>query len=271
MRSSTTLFACVLMFISSSVTAQTNREVISTPNAHHSITRGNNIAQVDDEKKPFTGKFIEMDGNEKRSEHTYVNGKLHGPFKIWKKNYGEPSFVAEEGNYNNDELHGPYVERWEADRLKKECAYVNGKLDGKWISYSNYNKNVPEVIQFWKLGKRDSTHTWYYENGQPKNIERYKNGKEHGMSAEYDEKGKATLEINYVNGSKHGRATRYYSNGQPSQISNYVNGKLDGDEVVYFENGKVKELRHYKMDSKVGKWIWYNEDGSVQEETSYQQ
>jgi len=262
--------ATLLLLFSYSLTAQTVREVISTPTATHRISRTKDIAMADDETKPFTGKFIVLnEDKEKTEESNYVNGKLEGKFMEWRKNFRDTPYVSIEAFYKNDKLHGHYIERSSPGMKRKECDYVNGELDGQWISYSGHKEDEVDVIRFYKSGKFDSTSTWFYEGGKPQRIERYKNGKEEGLFQEFYADGTVKRVINYVNGLKHGQ-DKYYEKGQLLQVANYVNGKKDGDEVLYYENGKVKEKRSFKMDSKVGKWTWYNEDGSVKEETTYQ-
>lgn len=287
----------LLLLFSTSLSAQTVREVISTPNAKHTLYKRIGLSTVDNDPKPFTGRFIVQNAQkEPMSEYnfvngkqegpykewnikednvrflwidaTYKNGKLNGPYHKWDKYYKDSPYIAVEAFYKNGILSGHYIERGSPSFIKKECDYVNGELDGKWIIYGN-NKKI-EILQFWKLGKRDSTHTWYYEDGTPQRIERYnKSGLEHGLFQEFYPDGKVKTEINYVNDSKHGQEKEYYENGQLEMVTNYVNGKKNGEELLYYENGKVSERRRFKMEEKFGKWTWYKEDGSISEETTY--
>lgn len=314
--------AGILLLFSSPIVAQPVREVINTPNAQHDIYRINNIARVDEERKPFTGKFIGLNSNgEKMSEHNYVNGKLEGkaiqcrttykhpvPFVEYESYYKNDKlhgkylqydikdeiYVKIEANYKNGILHGHYIERLSPSLKSKECDYVNGELDGKYISYSDLVSTGIDCIQYYKLGRRDSISIWYQPNGKPERIEHYnKKGEDHGLYQEFYENGTIETEINYVNNSKHGQWKEYYENGKLAQLTNYandhkhgqekvyyingaikrltnfVNDKENGEETLYYETGKIKEKKYYKMGSKAGKWTWYDEDGNIKEETEY--
>jgi antitoxin component YwqK of YwqJK toxin-antitoxin module len=315
--------AGALLLISSRIVAQAVREVVNTPNAEHAIYRYNNIARVDEESKPFTGKFIDKNSKgEKMSEHNYVNGKLEGkgikfrityyhpaPFveeEAYYKNdklhgkylkydiMGDEVYVSIEANYKNGILHGHYIERLTPYFKSKECYYVNGELDGKWISYSTQVSTGIDCIQYYKLGQRDSISIWFHPNGKPERIEHYnKKGEDHGLRQEFYEDGTIKSEINYVNDSKHGQWKEYYENGKLARLTNYANGRKhgqekvyyingalkrltnfvndeeNGEETLYYETGKIKEKKHFKMGTKTGKWTWHDEDGNIKEETEY--
>jgi len=316
--------AGILLFLSSPLLAQTPRQVISTPNAEHTINRYNNIVRIDEESKPFTGTYIVLNKRkQKMLEHHYVNGllegrvieshikdydtvpfveidafykngKLHGKYLKYDKS-GDEVYVNIEANYKNGILHGHYIESTSPNSKSKECDYVNGELDGKWISYNNWVAGTGiDCIQYYKLGRRDSISIWFNPNGTPKTIIRYnKKGEDHGLRQEFYEDGIRKTEIDYVNDSKHGlwkeynesgklitstsyvldhkqgQEKEYTDEGQLIRLTNYIRDEKNGEEILYFNSGKVKEKKSYKMGSKAGKWIWYNEDGSIKEETEY--
>jgi antitoxin component YwqK of YwqJK toxin-antitoxin module len=315
--------AGALLLLSSPLLAQTVRQVISTPNAEHTINKYNNIVRIDEESKPFTGKYIVLNAKkEKMLEHNYVNGilegraiesyikdydtvpyfevdafykngKLHGKYLKYDK-MNDIVYVTIEANYKNGILHGHYTESLTPYGKTKECDYVNGELDGKWISYSKLVSTGIDCIQYYKSGYRDSICIWFLPNGKPKTIMHYnKKGDEHGLRQEFYKDGTIQSEIDYVNNSKHGQWKEYYKNGKLQRLINYVNGRKqgqekeyyedgqlarltnfirdqkNGEETLYFKSGKVKEKKFFKMDSKAGKWTWYNEDGSIKEETEY--
>jgi antitoxin component YwqK of YwqJK toxin-antitoxin module len=315
--------AGAFLLLSSPLLAQTVRQVISTPNAEHTINSYNNIVRIDEESKPFTGKYIVLNARkQKMLEHNYVNGKLEGRvieskikdydtvpyveidafYKNGKLNgkyleyekSGAITYVKIEANYKNGILHGHYIESVAPNSKDKECDYVNGELDGKWISYSSFVSTGIGCIQYYKLGRRDSISIWYSPNGKPKTIIRYnKKGEDHGLRQEFYEDGTIKTEIDYVNDSKHGQWKEYYENGKLARLTNYANGRKhgqekvyyingalkrltnfvndeeNGEETLYYETGKIKEKKHFKMGTKTGKWTWHDEDGNIKEETEY--
>jgi uncharacterized protein len=265
----TTLTLLLISLSLTSLFGQQTREVINTSTKQHSIYKVNGVAFVDDETKPFTGQFIELrqDG-QKKSQYNYINGKLEGEFFEWSSKDGV-LYVSKHGTYKNDKLNGDFFEMWRINHKKQECTYKNGELDGKLITYEGFQVEEPKFIGFFKMGKKDSTQTWFFEGGKPSTIERWKNGQQNGLQVSYYSSGQIQSETNYVANKKSGTAKSYFENGQISHIAKYINDLLDGEELFYFENGKIKERRNYKLGKKFGKFEWYNEDGSIKEETEY--
>lgn len=290
--------AGIFLIFSSPIVAQTVREVINTPNAQHAIYRHNNIARVDEESKPFTGKFIDLNSKgEKMSEHNYINGKLEGKAIQCRTTYNHPVpfveyetfykndklhgkylryditdeiYVRIEANYKNGILHGHYIERLSPNLKSKEGDYVNGEQDGKWISYSNEVSTGIESIQYFKLGRRDSISVWFFPNAKPRIIEHYNKREQlHGLYQEFYEDGSKKLEIDYVNNYKHGQEKEYYENGKMSQLTNYVNGHKHGQEKVYYLTGRLIHLTNFVNDKKNGEETLYYETGKIKEKKHY--
>lgn len=245
------------------------REVINTTTNKHSIYKANGLALVDDEAKPFTGKFIELrqDG-QKKSQYNYIDGRLEGEFFEWSSSDGV-LYVSKHGTYKNNKLNGDYFEMWRINHKKRECTYKNGELDGKLVTYEGFQVEEPNYIGFFKLGKKDGTQTWYFKGGKTSTIERWKNGQRQGPQISYYPSGQIQSEINYISNKKSGVSKSYFEDGQLNHVANYTNDLLDGEELFYFENGKIKERRNYKLGKKSGKFIWYNEDGTIKEETEF--
>ncbi|MBC6400882.1 MAG: toxin-antitoxin system YwqK family antitoxin [Ekhidna sp.] len=252
------------------------RTVIKTPRNGHSIYKfkGANdkvgLYYIDDEKTPFTGKFIEKGWDrEKKSERNYTNGVLEGDYIEWTKR-GDSEYIKTKGTYKNGKLFGNYTEWWRANHKKKECFYdSNGEFHGKMIHYEGFSVEEPPSIQFYNHGKRDSTWTWFYSGGKIKSVQNYKNGKDHGDSIEYYKNGNKKEEIKYVDDKKVDTQKRWYEDGQLKYTCEYQAGKRNGKEIYYYKNGQIEKEGEYMNGDKKGHFVWYKSDGTIEEETTY--
>lgn len=253
------------------------RTVIKTPRNGHSIYghKGPNdkisLAYLDDEKTPFTGKFIEKGwDDELLSERNYVKGLLNGDFIEWTKR-GETEYIKTKGTYKDDKLFGQYTEWWRPNHKKKECFYdAKGEFHGKMVHYEGFSVEEPTAVQFYKHGVRDSTWTWFYNGGKIKSVENYKNGKEHGAKLEYYENGNKKYEAKYLNDKKVGLLSEWYGNGQLRYTCEYTNNQKNGKEIYYYQDGKIEKEGVFVNGSKKGRFVWYKEDGTISEETTFQ-
>jgi antitoxin component YwqK of YwqJK toxin-antitoxin module len=252
------------------------RTVIKTPRNGHSIyqvKRANDkiaLYYVDDEKQPFTGKFLEMgwDG-EKEREQNYVNGILEGHYIKWSGKLGV-EYIEENGTYKNGKLFGDYTTWWRANQRKSECCYdSNGELHGITISYAGFGVEEPSSIAHYNHGKQDSTWTWFYSGGKIKSIMNFNKGKEHGDKIDYYENGNKKEELIYENGEKEGVHSKWYEDGKLSYTCEYKQGKKNGKEVFYYKNGQIKNEGEFINGDKKGHFVWYNSDGTIKEETNY--
>jgi antitoxin component YwqK of YwqJK toxin-antitoxin module len=269
------LYIPCLLLISINCKAQLKLDtIIKTPvNGHkiYSLKNSNEKSEkyfVDDQKKPFSGVFIEKgwDG-ELISSSTFRNGLMNGEFKEWKR-IDKIEFISKLSKYKNNLLSGEYIE-WGGPNYKiRECFYDNlGELHGFDIIFE---KNKPKVTRFYTHGKADSTWTWINSDGITTRIENHKNGHLHGMFIDFYENGKKKSEVNYLVGNKCGLQTEWDDQGNIYHTCNYSkNGEKHGKEIYYYANGKIKNEGVYENGNKFGKFIWYDELGNIKEETIF--
>jgi antitoxin component YwqK of YwqJK toxin-antitoxin module len=225
---------------------------------------------IDDEKKPFTGKFIEKGWNgELISEQNFVDGILEGDY-IEYDTRGDETYISVQGKYKNGTKIGEHISWWRPNHKKRVSFYdENGELHGEMIIYEGYSVEEPSTIQNYNHGKKDGISKWFYRGGQLKSSEIYKNGKQDGLESEFYENGNKRIEVNYVNDKKDGLYTQWYENGQVRLTVEYKSGKKNGAEIYYFENGKKEKEGEYLDNSKKGRFVWYKKDGTIAEETTY--
>lgn len=147
--------------------------------------------------------------------------------------------IAEQGNYKKDSKDGIW-----------KTFYKDGKLKfiGKFVS------NNPQL--------KDSTHTYYYPNGQIEKIEHYQ-----------------IVESKHVKGvlSNYniGSWKTYYKNGNLKEITNYPEVSTEKNDLprkhfVYFENGKLKLEESILKDGRLtGVYKTYFENGVLASEINY--
>lgn len=252
------------------------RTVIKTPRNEHEIYRYKGpkdkvlLSYLDNEKVPFTGKFIEKaEEGELISERNYVKGLLNGEFIDWTGR--ETRYIKIKGTYKNNKLFGEYTEWWRPDDKKKECFYdENGELHGKMIIHDGLSVKEISEIQFYNHGAKDGTWTRFFSDGKINHTRNYKNGKENGENLEYYENGNKRYQENYVSGKRTGLLSEWYENGQLKYTCEYSNGKKNGKEIFFYPNGKIEKEGMFVNENKKGHFIWYKQDGTISEETTFQ-
>lgn len=255
------------------------RVVIKTPrNGHHKYGfNGPNdkrsLTYVDDEKQPFTGKFIEYNWDKiKVRESNYVNGILEGDYIEWDSQDIPPyiTYIKLKCFYKNEKYFGEYTKWWDEKNKDFTCNYdEKGEIHGVYISFGRHNKDSIRSLQYYIHGKRDSIYCVRNDQGQVIKIENYKNGIKQGKWSSYYDNGILKKEETYVNDMLHGAKTEWYDNGQIKYSCIYNQEKLNGKEIFYYSNGKTEKEGEFQNGIKKGKFIWYNKDGSIQEETTF--
>jgi len=86
------------------------------------------VVYVVGEEKPYTGKAV-FEGEQKRREIAYKNGKLDGLASRWYSDGQKKS----ETNYKDGQYSGPYRTWYRDGQQEKEGSYKAGKEDGQWV------------------------------------------------------------------------------------------------------------------------------------------
>ena len=97
------------------------------------------------------------------------------------KEYHDDILLREENYDEQGNKHGRYY--MDSGKRILECEYLNGKLNGKYKSFSYYNKETVECIYI--DGMIHGTYYLYVKEGLYKTLE-YINGKLHGIEKTYD-------------------------------------------------------------------------------------
>ena len=151
------------------------------------------------------------------------------------KPINDETLIEEDGLYYHSETKELYSGQAYKNRLggkvQFECAYKDGKKNGKW--------------------------TEYYKNGQIKKEGNYKDGKGDGKWTFYDEEGSLIGEGIYQNGLKwSGFFIDYYENGQIKEHGIYKDGEKEGKWTYYNEDGSIKNILDYVEEDDDIVEIW---------------
>jgi antitoxin component YwqK of YwqJK toxin-antitoxin module len=128
---------------------------------------------------------------------------------------------------------------FENGNTKYEGVIVNGKPDGKWISYSETGNKLSEV--FYKQGSAEGAASFFYDTKTEK--------------LKINVFFKEDLIIDQYKG--------YYENGKLKAQLEYKDGKPNGSASFYYTSGILKAVGEYKDGIKIGKWKYYTETGQV--------
>lgn len=135
--------------------------------------------------------------------------------------------------------------------------YQEGELHGRHLEF--YPNGQIKVVQFFKLGEKDSTYTSYHSNGQVFKQLRYKDGVfiEDNPSYEYHPNGKISGTGNLIQNLKDGPWKYFYDNGaleSEGKYGTYIYPHEHGDMfyqhkqglwTYWYPNGKIKATGTY--------------------------
>lgn len=181
---------------------------------------------------------------------------------------------------------GPHKTYYDSGELKSEGDYLNGKRNGKWLSYHKNGRISKEyeydkgkyvntsVKSFYDDGTLKNEYVkeedyfvsvGYYESGNLK----YKRKYEGGFYRFYRENGLLKIEANYVKYDLYGIWKLYYENGNVAWQVSYLNGYRNGAYKQFYENGQLQVEGVIIKDKKKGEEKRYTKDGHLEWEGNY--
>jgi antitoxin component YwqK of YwqJK toxin-antitoxin module len=199
-----------------------------------------------------------------------------------------PTSASAKPGRQNREVYPPpgYTGLWTAwyagGRKRCECAYIDGKPDGKWTYWYDSGLKTTEID--YAKGKIHGKHTiWHpngkkasegeyvddrirgswtywdeqgklrdgavvesYDNGRKKSEEHYRQGKREGTFAYWDQQGRKHREEEYRSGKLHGASKTWYPNGQMQSLFEWKDGKKHGKQASWYPNGWKEDEREFE-------------------------
>lgn len=225
-----------------------------------------------DGKKEGVWREFYNNGNIKE-EKSYLNGKLHGFFKI----YNEEGKLLDAIKYENGEVNlksndiETDIEIKEEYDKNENLVYQgsyrkdipigihryfnnNGKVT-KSIIYDIYGNLIAEGIVLIN-GIEEGDWIYYYDSGKKRAVGKYSNGNKHGKWAYYYQNGRIQQTGSYANGKLRGMWQWYYETGEILKEEFYIYGKLEGEAIEFTEYGNIISKGNYVEGLKEGEWIY---------------
>lgn len=131
--------------------------------------------------------------------------------------------------------------------------YVNGKLDGAKIWYSEYG-NIGLKERYKNGVKNGVQETYFRSTGTIKSKVPYVNGRISGLVQWFDKNGNVIYKEEFNNGT--GNWKSFWDNGQVKDTGRMLNGNKTGEWNSYMMNGDLEKKTTYKNNSPVGQH-WY--------------
>jgi antitoxin component YwqK of YwqJK toxin-antitoxin module len=188
---------------------------------------------------------------------------------VWRKYYKNDT-LASEMFYKNGRHYGTFRTFSENGKLQTEVKYRPGYMeigDGKIF----YEDGTVKAKGKYVNKQKDSTWSYYDEQGKLSSTEFFVKGNKEGISKVYFPDGKIAEESIFKNGKKNGPSKQYYPDGTPKVISSMKNGEYEGIVTINYPSGKVREQGRYVNGLREGKWIVNKTDGTLDHEENYKQ
>jgi antitoxin component YwqK of YwqJK toxin-antitoxin module len=209
----------------------------------------------------------------------------------------EPSEEKIKDGPSEEEIKdGPFEEFYPNERLKLRGFYLNGKRDGDWEFFDEYEggdllvtgkykDGIKEGI--WKEYHRsdkglhfqesymdgkilDGSWESYHYNGKIKSKGYYYKGKKHGLWESFDENGTLKISGSFKNGSRDGVFNQYYPHGSLRiKCVFYTPVHVDYESFHSTSKNVISTKGNIRNGKKDGIWKEYDKNGVLINETLF--
>lgn len=150
--------------------------------------------------------------------------------------------MTQDGEVN----HGKYTRFYESGFVQSEGNYEDGQREGLWIDY--HPNNEQEAVGDYSEGKRTGIWTLYHINGQRAVEGRYEDDKRIGVwESWYPNEAPECIE-ELVDGQRHGVSRHFDKTGHLVRETNWLQGKRHGVETVFHPDGTVTRRTYAQGD-----------------------
>ncbi|MGY6558028.1 MAG: toxin-antitoxin system YwqK family antitoxin [Nitritalea sp.] len=211
---------------------------------------------------------------QKAVEANYRNGVLNGPFAA----FDQSGALIEQKIYEDSVLVGPYKSFFgrenvpsfvDPGQVKEEGQYVNGKKDGRWMTYFYFGQLG--MVQTFKEGVQEGPYMEYHPDGFLVAEVMYKGGEPHGPFKRFSFANVIEEEGEYNMGRKVGDWVTYFPGTKrvASETSYDARGNRSGTWTYYYENRRVARVERYENDIPVGTWEEFYPDRTLSKRKTY--
>lgn len=206
-----------------------------------------NINQFDDNGKRHGKWEKKFEGTNKfRYQGQFNHGKEVGVFKFYHKEAkGTHPSCIKEFRIDSDTVDVKY---YSSKGIFLSEGKTKGKLRvGKWKSYER-NSGVLVDEENYVNGKLEGKKISYYNDGKVLQTQEFKNDQLHGKKIMYAPNGSVSSEYNFVNGISHGKFVEYDKKGKLKKTGKYDMNKPRG-VWKYYTDGKVTKSVDYTLSN----------------------
>ncbi|WP_136064945.1 toxin-antitoxin system YwqK family antitoxin [Modicisalibacter radicis] len=152
--------------------------------------------------------------------------------------YDRQGRIARTVEYDHSQRNGKMREYTEDGEVYRVTDYVDGKIDGKRVSFRN---GIIDGVEHYRDGRMEGAAEYYYLGDKG--------------DADHD-KPPLRLRIHYENGCRDGWARNWTRQGQMKSETHYADGKKDGVERFFYidDDGDrhLASIVHYRAGKLVG-------------------
>lgn len=172
----------------------------------------------------------------------------HGPFKEWWPGSVPPK-LKREGAFDQGKLTGKWTTWHESGRPQREVTYVADVLQGKHVEhYDNATSTVKESGEY-RDGLRIGVWHLFHDGGtKERDLEHMPNGEQRWTV--FAPNGAKVMSGIFVDGTKHGLFTEFYPNGAKASEGMWKSSKKDG-KWIYWDAGGTEIATEEYVAGKV--------------------
>ncbi|PCJ54610.1 MAG: hypothetical protein COA79_21750 [Planctomycetota bacterium] len=183
--------------------------------------------------KKFTGiKVKKYSNGNRRYEHSFANGFLHGKVESWGKN-GEKLQV---GFYNHGKVEGRFENWFLNGNLDTVTNYLYDKQNGKQEDW--YKNKIKKYEIYLIKGRAEGKQEGWFENGNKKYIEHWINGRLNG-----------TREFWFESSEK--RKNEIYKMGLPISSTHWSKNGVYELKFTFDEKGELLSRELFESNKKI--------------------
>lgn len=179
----------------------------------------------------------------------------HGEYRIWHNN----GKVKIQCFYIDGEIDGQYREWYENGVIKESSTYRGGNRVGKTTIYSKEAKIIEEIT--YQEDYKQGLYVKYSNFSKPIMKGSFNKDQRHGIWELYDQHGKLKEKLEFQNDIKHGKSEKYNPNGGLLSTGFYDKGIEVGHWSYYDKSGKKTSEGNLINGKRHGKWVEYGNDG----------
>ena len=200
------------------------------------------------------------------TEGILKNRKKDGLWKTYYFEYGVLGPLWKEVNWVDGKKQGYFkvYQDYEFNVIEVEGRYENDTFEGEWRQY--YKNGSVSLLENWKRGKLHGIHKYFNHEGELKDQGYFVNGQKDGLWVHYHDQKHGNIrnissEENYRDGERHGLTKSYYNDGSIRSKWYWKNGIRHAVSKNYYKNGQLELKQTWDNNGELKSEINYSENG----------